>query len=70
MNIPKSTDRIKIPFYYHECECGRRLVYTWTAPCSVCQSNNKSQSTIFMGHVMVKVDKEGFLDVKAPLKVR
>lgn len=68
--IPKSTGLMKIPFYYHECECGRRLVHTWTAPCSVCLTNNKPQSTIFMGNVMVRVDKEGFLKVLAPLRVR
>lgn len=68
--IAKSTPTLTIPFYYHECEHGKRLVYTWTSPCNICVNENKPQSTIFMGNLMVRVDKEGFLKVITPLRVR
>lgn len=68
--IPEKTGWIQISFFYHKCEHGKRLVYNSTAPCNICINENKPQTTISMGHIMVRVDKEGFLKVLSPLRVR
>lgn len=68
--VPESTGWVTIPFYYHKCKCGKRLVHTFTVPCSVCIANNEPQETVFMGNVRVRVDKEGFLKAMLPLRVR